>query len=80
MTCICQELQAIDSRFILAERAYFGRTLREGPEPFETEWPEGAEVDRLSDERWEIEECTIESGDEEAIERVRCRRERDGEE
>jgi hypothetical protein len=78
MTNLCQRLANIDSRFLKAERAYTARTLREGFESDEHEWPEGREVGRLSDERLELEELALTSGDVEAAEMVERRRQRDG--
>jgi len=75
---ICQRLAEVDGRFTLAELAYIARTLREGPEPYGAEWPEGSEIDRLSDKRSVLEEIALESGDADAAIIVQRRRQRDG--
>lgn len=61
MACICHDLITLDARFIKAERAYRARSALEGKEPYSVEWAEGREVDRLSDERFDLEEAATES-------------------
>lgn len=72
-----QRLADVDAQYIKAERVYVGRVCREGPEPYGVTWPEGAEIERLADLLWDMEELALKSGDAFAAEMVRWRRERD---
>lgn len=76
-TTMIEQLYAADARFIQAARAYAARTALEGSERDDQEWPEGIQIDSLSDERAALEEQADESGDPEAMAFVRYRRQRD---
>jgi len=79
-TEICQRLADADERCVRADRALIGAILRRlgGTAGLgDADWPETAEADRADDERFELEERAIQSGDAEAIGMVRRRRQRD---